>query len=75
VVASHDLNVHEAADLIFGLQDGRLVEREALRGEDLFEPPEEEGGVVDGVRDRRFRNNDLDFTRAVTAGKPLSIQN
>jgi len=39
VVASHDPNVHEAADVIFALQDGRLVEREALRGEELFKPP------------------------------------
>ncbi len=43
VVASHDLNVHEAADLIFGLQDGKLVEREALRGDELFNPPERRG--------------------------------
>jgi ABC-type lipoprotein export system ATPase subunit len=40
VVASHDPNVHEAADLIFGLRDGRLVEQEALSGEELFRPPE-----------------------------------
>jgi ABC-type lipoprotein export system ATPase subunit len=40
IVASHDPNVHEAADWLFGLQDGRLVKQQVLMGEDLFKPPE-----------------------------------
>jgi putative ABC transport system ATP-binding protein len=33
VVASHDTNVHEAADWIFELQDGRLVRTVDQRGQ------------------------------------------
>jgi ABC-type lipoprotein export system ATPase subunit len=43
VVASHDPNVHEAADWLFGLQDGRLVECTVLTGDELFKPPGRRG--------------------------------
>ncbi len=49
IVASHDPNVHEVADWIFELHDGRLVKRigRQAEGRDLFKPPQNRGTALD----------------------------